>query len=172
LSGGSFNGAITSTGRVSVHGVLDGKLSIGSNTDIYIPDNIFYENRDLTTSNDLLGLVSNQNVIVGNTLANQSDCEIDASVFARSGSFTAENYNSGSPRGRLYVNGSIVQDSRGAVGTFQNGSNTLKTGYNKSYRYDVRLNDPNFRPPFYPGFYKQTFAVGSWWESVHVPQFN
>ena len=172
LSGGTFNGAITSTGKVNVHGVLDGKLSIGSNTDIYITDNIHYENRDLTTSNDLLGLVSDQNVIVGITLPNQADCEIDASIFAREGSFTVEDYNTGSPRGRLYVNGSVVQKSRGAVGTFQNGTNTLKTGYSKSYRYDERLNDPNFRPPFYPGFYKQTFSVASWWESVHVPKFN
>jgi hypothetical protein len=172
LADAGFNGAITSTGQVNVSGVLDGKLSIGSNTNIYVTDNIFYENRDLTTSNDLLGLVSEQNVIVANNLPNQSDCEIDASVFARSGSFTVEDYNSGSPRGRLYVNGSVVQDSRGEVGTFQNGQNTIKTGFNKSYRYDERLNDPNFRPPFYPGFYKQTFAIGSWWESVHVPTFN
>jgi len=172
LSDATFNGAITASGRVSIHGVLDGKLSVGSNTDIYIPDNIYYENRDLTTSNDLLGLIADQNVIVGNTLANQSDCEIDASIFARAGSLTAENYNSGSPRGRLYVNGSVVQKDRGEVGTFNNGTHTLKTGYNKSYRYDLRLNDPNFRPPYYPGFYRHTFAVTSWWESVHVPTFN
>lgn len=172
LSGGTFNGAITSTGRVNVQGVLDGRLSIGSNTDIYITDNLHYENRDFTTSNDLLGLVSDRDVIVANNFPNQTNCEIDASIFARTGSFTVEDYNSGAPRGRLYVNGSVVQDSRGAVGTFHVGSNTLKTGYSKSYRYDERLNDPNFRPPFYPGFYKKTFAVGSWWESVHVPKFN
>jgi cytoskeletal protein CcmA (bactofilin family) len=172
LSGGGFNGALVSTGRVSVKGVVDGKLTIGSSTEVYVTDNIHYENRTVATTDDVLGLVSNVDVIIADNAANSTGCEVDGSVFARSGKFTAENYNTGSPRGQLKLLGSIVQNSRGAVGTFQNGQNTLKTGFSKHYRYDERLADPTFRPPFYPGFYTKAYTIASWWESVQVPKFN
>jgi hypothetical protein len=171
LNAAGFNGVITSTGRVSVKGVLDGKLSIGSLQDVYILDNITYENRNTSTSDDVLGLVAEANVVVADNTANHTDCEIDGSVFTRTGSFMAENYNSGSPRGLLRVTGSIVQDDRGPVGTFNNGQSTIKTGYSKRYYYDKRLSDPNFRPPYYPGFYAKTYAIASWWENVHIPKF-
>ncbi len=165
----SFNGVIGSSGVVSVSGTLDGKLSIFSTTQIYITDNILYENR-ASTSNDVLGLVSENNVTVADNAANQSDVYIDGSVFARSGSFGAENYNSGSPRGHLHLNGSIVQNKRGAVGTFS--GSTINTGYLKAYRYDDRLADLSFRPPFYPGFMSVAYPIASWWESVHIPKFE
>jgi len=172
LNGGGFNGALVATGRVSVTGTVDGRLTIGSNTQIYVTDDIHYENRSVATSDDVLGLVSNVSVIIADNAANSTGCEVDASIFARSGSFTAEHYNSGSPRGQLKILGSIVQESRGAVGTFQNGQNTLKTGFSKYYRYDERLANPGFRPPFYPGFFTKTYTIASWWESVQIPKFN
>jgi hypothetical protein len=171
LSAAGFNGVIASTGRVSVKGVLDGKLSIGSQQDVYILDNITYENRSTTTSDDVLGLVAETDVVVADNTANRTDCEIDGSVFARTGSFMAENYNSGSPRGLLRLTGSIVQDDRGPVGTFNSGQSTIKTGYSKRYYYDKRLSDPSFRPPYYPGFFAKTYAIASWWENVHIPKF-
>lgn len=171
LGAAGFNGVISATGRISINGVLDGKLSVASQQDVYITDNIVYENRDMTTSDDLLGLVAETNVIVANNTPNGTDCEIDGSIFARSGSFLAEDYNSGSPRGILRVTGSIVQQERGNVGTLNNGQSTVKTGYSKRYYYDKRLMDPNFRPPYYPGFYTKTYAIASWWENVHIPKF-
>jgi hypothetical protein len=169
LNSSTFNGALGATGRVSVSGVVDGKLSVFSTTDVYIVDNITYENR-ATGSDDVLGLVSESNVTVADNKANETDVFIDASIFARSGSFSAENYSKGKARGTLNILGSIVQDTRGAVGTFS--GSTLKTGYLKRYRYDDRLADPTFRPPFYPGFYTQTYAISSWWESIHIPRFE
>jgi len=170
LNSGTFNGVLGSTGRVSISGTVDGKLSVFSTTDVYIVDNVTYENRT-KGSDDVLGLVSETNVTVADNTANSADVYIDASIFARSGSFSAENYSKGKPRGNLFINGSIVQDTRGAVGTFASGAG-LKTGFLKRYRYDDRLSDPNFRPPYYPGFTTQTFAISSWWESVHIPRFN
>lgn len=172
LNGGGFNGALVSSGRVSVKGTVDGRLTIGSNTQIYVTDNVQYENRSVSTTDDVLGLVSNVSVVIADNAANSTGCEVDGSVFARSGSFTVENYNTGSPRGQLKIVGSIVQESRGTVGTFQNGQNTLKTGYNKYYKYDERLANPNFRPPYYPGFMTKTYTIASWWESVQMPKFN
>ena len=172
LADPTFNGAIAGTGRVSVKGIVDGRISIGSYADIYILDDLHYENRDVPSSDDILGLVAEDNVIVADNIPNRTHCEVDGSVFARTNSFTAENYNTGSPRGQLRLHGSIVQRRRGAVGTFHTGSTSVKTGYSKLYRYDLRLEDPNFRPPYYPGFYRQTYAISSWWESVHVPELE
>jgi hypothetical protein len=172
LSGGGFNGALVSSGTVSVKGIVDGKITIGSSTQVYVTDNVHYENRTVGSSDDVLGLVSNVDVVIADNAANNTGCEVDGSVFARSGKFTAENYNTGSPRGQLKLLGSIVQNSRGAVGTFQTGHATLKTGFSKNYRYDDRLADPNFRPPFYPGFYTKAYTIASWWESVQIPKFN
>jgi hypothetical protein len=152
-----------------VSGVVDGKLSLFSNTQIYVTDDITYENRT-TSGDDVLGLISEKDVIIADSPGNKNNAVIDGSIFCRSGSLSAENYNSGNARGTFSVFGSIVQDTRGAVGTFSGSS--LKTGYSKRYRYDDRLSDPNFRPPYYPGFYTTTHTISCWWESVHVPKFN
>ena len=172
LAASGFNGALVASGRVSVQGTVDGRLTIGSGTNVYITDDIHYENREVTTSDDVLGLVANASVIVADNAANSSNCEVDASIFARSESFSAENYSSGAPRGQLRVLGSVVQQNRGEVGTYQNGLNTLKTGFNKYYKYDQRLANSSFRPPYYPGFYTKAYTIASWWESVQMPKFN
>jgi len=169
LNSGTFNGALGATGRVSVSGVVDGKLSLVSTTEIYVLEDLTYENRT-QASNDVLGLISEKDVIIADSPGNKNNVNVDGSIFCRTGSLKAENYNSGNPRGAFNLLGSIVQDTRGAVGTFS--GSTLKTGYSKRYRYDERLSDPNFRPPYYPGFYTTTYAISCWWESVHVPKFN
>ena len=170
LSDPSFNGVIGSNGRVSLSGTVDGRLSIFTTQEVYLVDDVVYENRS-KGSDDVLGLVSENDVTVADNTPNATNITIDASIFARSGSFSAENYNKGKTRGTINLLGSIVQDERGAVGTFASGTG-IKTGYLKAYTYDDRLADPSFRPPYYPGFYTQKFAIASWWESVHIPRFD
>lgn len=170
LSDPSFNGAILGNQRVHVKGTLDGTLTISSLQDIYVEDNILYEKNPLTGySNDMLGLVANGSVVVADNTANNSDCEIDAAVFARTGSFTAENYDDRPVSGQLRLIGSIVQNIRGAVGTFW--GETIVSGFSKRYKYDTRYGDPNVRPPFFPGFYTQTLQISGWWESFRLPRF-
>ncbi len=174
LNDPSFNGVIYSTQRVTVSGgQLDGKLTIASGTNIYIDDDVIYERNPLInpTSDDLLGLVANGNVVVTDNTANRNNCEIHAAIFSRSGSFTAENYNTRPISGYLKIIGGIVQDTRGAVGTFNTGTNTLKTGFSKRYYFDPRLADVNTRPPYFPGYYRKTLAIVNWWENVRIPQF-
>ena len=169
LSDPGFNGTILGTGKVSIRGTLDGKLSIGSLTDIVVTDDILYEQNPLSgTSDDMLGLVAEQNVIVADNAANNTNVEINASIFARTGSFTAEHYNSRPVSGTLKVIGAIIQNARGAVGTFS--GSTINSGFSKRYNYDPRLADPSVRPPFFPGFYRKTFAIANWWENVRIPQ--
>lgn len=171
LNDAGFNGLILGTGRVNVEGTLDGKLTLSSQGSIMVQNDVLYErNPRVTTSDDVLGLVAEDNVIVRNNAANNSHCEIHGSIFCRDGSFMAEDYNSRPVSGELRVLGSIVQDTRGAVGTFS--GSTLMSGFSKRYRYDDRLADPVFRPPFYPGYYVTTFAIADWWESYRVMEFQ
>jgi len=171
LNTGSFNGAVLATGKVNVEGTLDGKLTLASMTNVVIQKDVLYErNPRFGSSDDLLGLVAENNVVVADNADNHSNCEIHGSIFARTGSFTAENYNSLPLCGELRVLGSIVQKTRGAIGTFSGSS--LNHGFSKRYRYDDRLADQSFRPPFYPGYYVATYAITNWWESYRVMEFE
>jgi hypothetical protein len=171
LSDPGFNGVILGTQKVNVQGTLDGKLTVSSGANMYIHNDVLYErNPRVTTSDDLLGLVSETNVVVKNNAANNSNCEIHGSIFTRTGSFTAEDYNTRPVSGEMRVLGSIVQKTRGAIGQFS--GSTITSGFSKRYRYDDRLSDPAFRPPFYPGYYVSTFAITNWWESYRVMEFQ
>ena len=169
---GTFNGTLVSTGTVNVKGTLDGQLTIGSTTDVVVQDDIVYENKNVSSTDDLLGLVANNDVIVADNTANNSNCEIDGCIFTRTGSFKAENYDSRPVSGTLNILGSIVQYRRGPVGTFNTGTVTIKTGFSKRYRYDSRLANVAIRPPHFPGYYVKTYAITNWWESYRVPHIN
>ncbi len=166
LNNPAFSGVLLGNGVVNLSGTLDGRLTVASLTDVYIQDDVLYQNTNTSTSDDMLGIVAESDVIVANNTANQSNVEIHGSIFTRTGSFMAEDYNDGSPRGQLKVLGSIVQKTRGAVGTFS--GSTIQTGYSKRYRYDDRLADTEVRPPFYPGYYVKTYAIKNWWESYRI----
>lgn len=171
LNDPGFNGVILGTNSVGIEGTLDGKLTLTSQTSMYIHNDVLYErNPRFTASDDVLGLVAEANVVVKNNAANNANCEIHGSIFCRTGSFTAENYNTRPVSGELRVLGSIVQDTRGAIGQFS--GSTITSGFSKRYRYDDRLGDQAFRPPFYPGYYVSTYAITNWWESYRVMEFQ
>jgi hypothetical protein len=175
LGSASFNGVIEGSGVVHVQGTLDGKLTIlsyssasATTNNIKVDGNILLEKNPQTypSSDDVLGLVANNNVIVTDNITGSGGRDIQASIFCRNGSFTAENYSSRGIDGTLRVLGSIVQTTRGAVGTFS--GTTISNGFLKRYRYDDRLADKSFRPPGYPGFVRKTLAITNWWESYHL----
>lgn len=96
-----------------------------------------------------LGLVA-QNI----TLAAgcPSDVTLDGVVLAggkntTSGSFSYASWNT-TKKNNLNLLGGIIQKRRGPVGTFNQSTNTLSTGYNKNYNYDPRMVDSP--PPFFP----------------------
>jgi len=175
ISDPNFNGVIMGTGVVNVQGTLDGPLTIASystasatTNNIVIQGDLLYQHDPTVgTSNDMLGLVANNSVIVADDIAGATNRTIQGSVFARTGSFTAQNYATRPVNGDLRVLGSIVQNTRGPVGTFS-GSSTIVSGFYKRYKYDNRLSDPNVRPPFYPGFVKNSYDITQWWESYHI----
>lgn len=173
LNSATFNGVIASTKSIHVaKSTLDGALSIVSlSQDVIIEDDVTYEmNPQTTTSNDLLGLIAGRNVMVKDNAANNASCTIQGCVFSKDGSFWAEGYNRGPLFGTLNVLGSIVQNTRGPVGTIS--GSVLSTGFSKRYRYDNRLSDPSVRPPYFPGYFVKTYAITNWWESYRVPNIN
>jgi cytoskeletal protein CcmA (bactofilin family) len=177
VNAATFDGVIAGQQRVHVQGVLDGRLTVTSQSDIYIDSSITYE-RDprAGTSDDMLGLVAENNVVIADNANNYNNCTIQASIFCRRGSFTAENHASttsgpnGGKRGYIFLLGSIVQNTRGPVGHHING--VLQTGYLKSYTYDNRLSNNLNRPPHYPAFYGWTVPITGWWEGYPKYDFS
>ena len=174
LSDPMFNGVIASSREVYVKGTLDGKLTVSSTERaMYIEDNVLNEKHPTDpTTDDVLGLVAEKDIVISNNAANNADCEIHGSLFSRKNSLIAENYNTRGICGDLRVVGSIVEDHAGATGTFNPGPPAVLTsGFASRFTYDERLSDNNFRPPFYPGFWAHGLEVVNWWESVRIPEF-
>jgi Tfp pilus assembly protein PilX len=135
-------------------GSVNGRLTIVTESDMYVQGNITYASNPVTNPNsdDALGLISRSDVWVDTSAPN--NVVIDAAIMATGlasgtdGSFGVINYNSGSPRGTLNVYGGIVQLIRGAVGQFNTSSGTTTHGFEKNYSYDPRfIVNP---PPYYP----------------------
>ena len=157
----SFNGVISSSEKVYTKGVVNGQVTLHSEDDIEIMGDITYYNDPSSDANslDLLGIVSEKDVIVDQNahLDNGTqDLNIHASIMALDNSFSVENYNYGGARGVLNLLGGLIQQRRGAVGTFS--GNSVASGFSKSYEYDERL--LSMFPPSFPR--EQWFSVVYW----------
>jgi hypothetical protein len=137
-------------GDVFVQGTLSGGLTIGSDHNVVITDDVTYNNG--TSGNDILGLIAQNYVEVyhpvdssGTNLSTVTkDLTIQAAMLSMTHSFRVQNFDKGATLGKLNVKGVIAQKYRGAVGTV--GS----TGYTKNYSYDTRLrylSPPHFIDP-------------------------
>jgi hypothetical protein len=135
-------------GNLTLSGTLNGRLTIGAERDVVIPNNVVYADDPQTNpaSNDVLGIISERDVVIDDGAPN--NLRIDASIMALDSSFMMENYWQGSPKGTLTVYGGIIQEERGPVGTFNASTGQKVTGYSKSYLYDQRLMASP--PPFMP----------------------
>jgi len=154
-----LNGIIYVKGSTHIKGTLDGVVTVITTDNIYISDDIVYLDSDAngvpnSGCDDMLGLISVDDVIVEDNSANANDVIIDAAILTLGDSFTVQNYAWGPPRGELTIHGSLSQKVRGPVGTF---SWWGTTGYQKDYHYDPRFLD--VPPPYYPstGQYHYTY---------------
>lgn len=146
-----------SSSNVYVGGVLDGRLTIVTDNDIYITNHLTYAVHPTNNSDDALGLVARHDVIVADNTPD--DLNLFAHIMAV-GSSTAAN-NDGSFKvnniyrsyaGYINLYGGIVQYYRGAVGT------TSPTGYRKNYTFDQRLETQP--PPDYPSITNEYLWTG------------
>ena len=152
-------------------GTLNGQLTLGSDQDIIIKNSVNYTcdpehanpadpNHDLdcrsaSDNDDVLGLVATQNIKVAATAP--TDVTIQASMMAINGSFSVENYNRIATKGTLHIFGGVIQNTRGAVGTFDSRTGRRVSGYQKAYRYDERFK--SLAPPLYPRTNKYDLVV-------------
>lgn len=155
-------GVIRTTEDVHVKGVFNGQLTIYSEDDIYIDDDLTYASDPLTNpgSDDFLGLVAEKHIRVTDNAANNTTVTVQACLLAIQKKFEAEHSNSRSPAGELRVIGSIVQNDRGKIGVYDWSTNTLAHGFRRNYRYDTRLS--NAAPPYFPTI--SHLRLLSWWE--------
>jgi hypothetical protein len=156
-------GAIYSTEDIRVKGTFNGNTTIYSEKNIYIDDDLVYADNPMINPNsdDLLGLVAKNDVLITENYANNHDLNLQACIFAIDGNYGAENYASRPVSGVLRFAGSIAQKHRGPVGTFNSGSGGIKTGFSKRYYYDKRLE--TMAPRNFPSI-KGTLSLVSWWE--------
>jgi len=171
-----FNGIISATGNITVDGptalsTYKGNYTLFAEGDIILKDRIIpyntYTNKftanehgnngdpvsnaqvqdikNFVSSNETssLNLVAINNVRIGQKL---DDMKIFASIYAFDGSFQVDGYNTGSSAGQLFVLGSIMQNYRGPVGTFNPFTGQTTTGYYKTYSYDPRILTGAYQP--------------------------
>ncbi|MEE9431974.1 MAG: hypothetical protein V3V16_13080 [Melioribacteraceae bacterium] len=151
---------------VRLKGQLDGQLLITCNGSrskgkgkILLDDDITYaaDPRD-GPSDDLLGIVAQNYVVVADTPPNQADIDIHAAVYVQSKGLTAENAITKADAGTINFYGSLIEGRRMEVGSFTAGG--ALTGYGRKYEYDERLK--NISPPGFPKL--AGFNVLAWYE--------
>ncbi len=126
---------------------------------IYLDDDVVYkDNPQDGPSDDILGIVAENEIFITDNAVNAHDINIHAAMFSQEKGFGSENYSSRPASGFINLLGGITQDSRMAVGTFS--GSTITHGFSKRYRYDNRL--MVMSPPFFPG--TGNFEVVSWFE--------
>jgi len=156
------NGTLfVNSGNLTISGTLSGRLTVGANQNVIIPNNILYADDPRTNPNstDVLGIIAEEDVML--TSGAPYDLEIDACIMAMGTSFYMQNWWVGPAKGTLTVFGGIIQDERGPVGTFNSSTGQKVSGYSKDYEYDQRLlGSP---PPFMPT--TGDYVVLSWEEN-------
>jgi len=151
-----------------VKGTVNGKITVGAGGqsaankegNIYIDDDLTHYEHPKKGSDDLLGLVAENNILIADNADTRGDLSIHATMFCRAGGFTAENYNNRPIEGSIKLVGGIQHNKRGPVGTFSGSPPKKVSGYAKSYRYDERLMYD--APPYFPT--TGNFEIVSWFE--------
>jgi len=150
-----------------IKGTVKGRYTVGANLnstnayggDVWIEDNLTYNTNPKTNSSstDMLGIVAKNDIVISDVVPH-TNINIQAAMFAETGSFRVNNYDTISPNGAIFLYGGVTQKTRGAVG--KGSGSTITQGYAKSYRFDSRLGYSY--PPAYPGC--GTFQITSWFE--------
>ena len=144
-----YNGTIMTTNHedIYVKGVVNGKVTVISDRDLYIDGNIIYNLNPFDQSNspDYTGLIAQDDIIISDNAATANGVTIQAALICKH-EMKVENFNNGVPRGTLLIMGSVVQESAQKFGLFSGG--TLTSGYQTVHIYDPRLFDKT--PPFFP----------------------
>ncbi len=160
----ALNGAAWFEENVAIEGVLEGRITIYTDGDVEIWDDILY---DASTPgagpdpecDDVLGLIAGGNIEISYTVPNQNDCEIHGVLIALGKDVQAERYTKYEPRGSLIICGGVIAERSILCGEYDNGY--CVHGYERDYRFDARLRE--MPPPFFP--LTGRYIVYSWEET-------
>jgi len=166
-------------GLLELEGTLSGRLTVGASHDIYLVDDVRYEDADAHTGDfdeaneqSMIAVVSERNILIKDNLRNgmQNGIEeepdnwnrhsivLNGSYIALGESFEIEHMND---EWDLYKSPTSPDERgkiylKGGIAQRRKGyvhrSNHVGTGYSKMYRYDYRLErdaPPGFRPGEY-----------------------
>lgn len=121
------------------------QLLIAATGDIVINNDLVYN--DYYNGNSVLGIFSSGgSVRLGSGCPNDVEVQAYVMATASNGEMKVDNYNSGSQRGTMHLNGGIVATYYGAFGTFDSNTGKIKTGYARDFHYD----DRGLVPPYFP----------------------
>lgn len=152
------NGNVDSLKGTAADGGMNGKITIASNHDIVISNDLLFKDRvddpncfnDPYSITDSIGLVSEGNIRIASGAP--TNIEINGILMALGTSFYYDGWKS-IMKGDLTVHGSFIQKQRGPVGTFNSWGK--QSGYTKHYNFDTRMSidNPNLGqalPPYFP----------------------
>jgi hypothetical protein len=162
----NFKGVIYVTGKVAISGVVRGRVTLAATGNVIIADDLTYSTVPGSgTCTDILGIFSGGDVIVADnslntpigtaadTIQDETAAESIHAVVLALGTFKAQNAQTGPTtgqscegsavgRGCLFLQGGVIQGTRGSVGS------AINTGYKKRYSYDpCAFTNP---PPYFP----------------------
>lgn len=152
-------------GTVQVGGMLDGRLTVVAESNIWITNHITYAVHPTNNSDDALGLIARNDVVVKTNAPNNINifahiiaCDSRA---AYDSGFYVENFYTRPDSGVFTVYGGIVANNYGVEGVYWGGSTF--TGFSEdNWTYDTRFeNNP---PPFYPNV-TNTYTWNNWRET-------
>ena len=144
---------------VRMKGTVSGQYSVGcagNNSNVYLDNDIVYKHdpRIIPNSQDMLGIISENNVLIANNSANQNDINIDASIYCEKGGFGAGWSSFPTNNGKIHLLGGIQNYRRVQIGVIGG------YGFTRAYKYDQRLMLAS--PPGYPG--TGQLEIVSWFE--------
>ncbi len=152
---------------VRLKGKLDGQLLITCHGKkqrgkgmVLLDDDVTYKDDPRKVpSDDLLGIVADNAVVVADTPPNNKDINIQAAIYVQWGGLTAENAETKPDAGIINFYGSLIEHKRMKVGKFDPQTGQL-WGYGRKYDYDERLK--TISPPSFPKL--KGFNVLAWYE--------
>lgn len=162
------NGVIyVKKGDVFIQGTLNGKITVMADKDgtggkINITDDIVYnQNPLLGPSDDLLGLVAQDKIIIPFDPA-RGDFSIHASMYAQSNAIVIDQYNNYPTAYHMNILGGVITNQIEATAHYEliNGKWTPIRGYSYIHKFDQRFLKEV--PPFFP--LTDKFRVVSWLE--------
>ncbi len=142
------NGTIFSENNItSLKGIVqkDSRLSVAARNNIYITDNILYEEDHIENpdATNILGIMSEKgDVIIPNNAPH--NLTVSGTVMTPHGSFRVHDYTQIDPKGTLTLHGGVISYFYGAVGT------TAGDGYGRNFIFDKRMGDLTKMPLGFP----------------------